>query len=81
MITPINQHIQIRPISRVADEGIMATANKNYDAKGIVISAPEFAEFKGGQTVYFDAWRAKKFNEDTEEEFWLIEYSAVAAYE
>lgn len=78
MIQPINDHVLIKPISKV-NEGPMATAEKNYDEMAIVLQS--FKDLKEGSRIYFDSWRAKKFNEDTAEEFWLIEYGAIAAYE
>ncbi len=83
MITPINDHVQIRPISKVAEDGIMATAEKNYDEKGVVVQNyfGTFFSLGTGQTVYFDSWQAAKFNADTEEEFWLVPSSAIRAYE
>ncbi len=82
MIYPINCHYQIRPISKV-QEGPMATAEKNYDEKGVVLSCPSdaFLNVPEGATVYFDAWQASKFNTDTAEEFWLVPSEAIRAYE
>lgn len=76
MIFPINSHLQVQPLKR---DGVMATHDKNFDEKGLVIKG--FEEVENGMTVYFDSWQAAKFNEDTDEEFWLIPYSAIRAYE
>lgn len=89
MITTVNEHVQIKPISKIAEDGIMATSEKNYDEKGVVVenyfsswdgrtSAPILAT---GMIVYFDSWQAAKFNEDSTEEFWLVPFSAIRAYE
>ena len=75
-IVPVNGHIQIKPIKR---ESIIASSERDYDAKGTVISGNNF--IVEGVTVYFDASLASKFNPDTEEEFWLLPYEAVRAYE
>lgn len=77
---PINEHVQVQPISKVADEGIMATNDKNYDEKGTVITDAG-SYFQKGAVVYFDSWQAAKFNQDTAEEFWLVPFSAIRAYE
>ena len=89
MITPVNEHVQIKPISKVADDGIMHTQDKNYDEKGVVVQ--EYAHItpdnivstllEKGFVVFFDSWQAAKFNEDTAEEFWLVPFSAIRAYE
>ncbi len=83
MITPLNDHVQIKPISKVAEDGIMATAEKNYDEKGIVVQNyyGTYAVLGTGQIVYFDSWQAAKYNEDTSEEFWLVPFGAIRAYE
>lgn len=61
----------------------MATSEKNYDEKGVILSIPEdgFLHIPLGAIVYFDAWQASKFNEGTEEEFWLIPSEGIRAYE
>lgn len=79
MITPTNQHVHVKPIPH--DSGVMATHDKNYDEKGIALSAQDFMEFKIGDTIYFDSWEAAKYNEDTPDEFWLVPYHAIRAYE
>lgn len=81
MIHPINAHVQIKPISKVAEDGIMHTQEKNYDEVAVVISAEDWMDLQVGAKVFFDSWQAAKFNEDTAEEFWLVPYAAIRAYE
>lgn len=59
----------------------MATSSKNYEEKGIVLKSQDYNKELEGKVVYFDSWMAAKFEEGTENEFWLIPYSAVRAYE
>ncbi len=79
MITPINQHVLIQPLAK--NTGVMSISEKNYDEKGIALSTMEYMDFKVGDTVYFDSWQAARYNEDTSEEFWLVPFSAIRAYE
>lgn len=79
MITTLNNHVHIKPIKR---EGVVVSHEKDYDEKGIVVAWGNLIPpFKAGSVVYFDSWMAAKFEKDTPEEFWLIPYEAIRAYE
>lgn len=80
MLTPINNHILIEP---VAQESFVASAKETYEEIGIVLDAPEFAEFKVGDRVYFDSWLAAKYPVQGERDkfYWLVQYENIRAYE
>ena len=76
-IYPLNNHVQIKPLKR---DGVISTHDKNYDEKGIVVFNPDSAVLNG-KIVYFDSWMAARYNEGTDDEFWLVPFSAIRAYE
>ena len=76
-LNPINGSVIVKPIARISP---VASHNKNYDSKGTVVSCDAgrtgFA-LKAGVTVYFNPWDAFKHEEDTDDEFWVVPFSAI----
>lgn len=85
MITPINGHILIEPLSQ---NGFMQSQKETFEEIGTVVedysvgntdSAPILYK---GDKVYFDAWLASKYPSGKQGEFyWLVKYEDVRAVE
>lgn len=88
MITPINGHILIEPLTH---EGFISSQKETYEEIGTVIAiSPSttrdsmFEEYPDvGDKVYFDSWMAAKYpKDDNEDEFyWLVKYQDLRAIE
>lgn len=77
MIHPINNHVLIKPIK---SEGMFS--GNVYDEKGEVISAPiHISGISQGQTIYFDSWMAAKYTDKDDNEFWLVPFENIRAFE
>lgn len=80
--TPLNGHIQVKPIE---EGGIVKGSSSKYEEKGSVIGwdidlTPKIS-FKIGSVVMFDGWLAAKYNIDTEDEVWFVKYEDIRAIE
>ncbi len=85
MIFPINNHVQVKPISKLAENSIMVLNEKNYEECGIVVGSAKAEDgmplVMPNTKVYFDSWQAARYDEGLETEMWLIPFSAIRAYE
>lgn len=79
--TPINKHIEVEPIKQ---DGLTVSADHVYEEKGKVISIAEDLPdipFSEGDVVYFDSWLCAKFPDESGTIHYLVEMSAIRAYE
>lgn len=78
MIKPINGHVLIEPAKH---EGFVQQAQQTYQEIGVVVDGGE-TPAEAGQTVYFDAWLAKKYPKEGSltEYYWLVKYTDIVAY-
>ena len=87
MITPINGHLIIEPVTH---ESFITTQKETYDEIGVVVSVPKvFDEIaveespKVGDRVYFDSWLSARYpkGDSTDEFFWLVRFEDIRAIE
>lgn len=79
MITPVNSHLLIEPVSH---ETFIASDRQTYEEIGIVISIPDsMSGVNIGDKVYFDSWMAAKYPKNDDEFYWLVPWSEVRAIE
>ena len=95
MITPINEHVLIRPIE---EKTVFQSSQQTFEERGEIIRLPEricigftgifFLKpiwdelpLKIGQFVFFDSWTAAKYKDSEGNEFWIVPFKHIRAIE